>query len=220
MVGIEIPILAASALAGATAARSAQWIDERIDCILDHDLLAAWRSIPPHSANRSPRFEVFATVLTPGIAALARTWEESAAAATLCAALLVCGWIDWRHKVLPDLIVLPLLGLGLTAAAVARPLIGIAEAALGMAVGWCLAKSIAGLARPSGGGMGNGDAKLLAAIGAWVGPLGICVVFLLAAGLTLPFAVRRPKRLLPFGPAISAATLLWLAFGGFGGIEK
>ena len=209
-------VLAGAVLAGGLAARGAAWLDARIECMLDHGIAVAWTLRPPPSACRSLRFEALALLLPPGIAALGRTMAESLAAAVLCAALLVCGRIDWRHKVLPDVVVLPLLIVGLITAATFQAMIGIAEAVAGIAIGWCLAKVIGGVGRLYGGGMGNGDAKLLAAVGAWLGPLDVCIILSASALVMLPFAAFRPKSSFPFGPAIAGTTLTWLAVGLFG----
>jgi len=138
--------------------------------------------------------------------------------------LLALGWIDLRRWLLPDALTLPLVIAGL-AAAVAFDPDGLADRALGAAVGYLALRAIAMLYRALRGreGLGEGDAKLLAASGAWVGASGLPQVILVAAlaGLFAAACLRLAGlRLgsgsaLPFGPFLALATwLVWL--GSFG----
>lgn len=134
--------------------------------------------------------------------------------------LLVLGWIDWRRLVLPDALTLPLAALGL-AAAWWLATVELADRAAGAAAGFLGLWAVAWLYRRLRGrdGLGLGDAKLLAASGAWVGASGLPSVVagaaiggLVAAGAML-LAGRRLDRYsqLPFGPFLAAATwLVWL----------
>lgn len=134
--------------------------------------------------------------------------------------LLVLGWIDWRHMVLPDRLTLPLTALGLIAAWSLAPAEGwdrIAGAACGYFGLW----AVAWIYRRWRGreGLGPGDAKLLAAAGSWVGASGLpsvvagaALATLLAAGAMM-LAGRHFDRyaVMPFGPFLAAATwLVWL----------
>jgi leader peptidase (prepilin peptidase)/N-methyltransferase len=139
--------------------------------------------------------------------------------ATLGWWLLALGWIDWRRLVLPDLLTLPLIPLGLAA-------IGLAPNELwdrvaGAACGYLALWAVAWLYRRARGreGLGMGDAKLLAASGAWVGASGLPSVLAgaaIAALLAAGGMMLRGKRLdrysaLPFGPFLAGATwLVWL----------
>jgi prepilin signal peptidase PulO-like enzyme (type II secretory pathway) len=104
--------------------------------------------------------------------------------------LLVLALVDAEHGRLPDVLTLPLLALGLAAAALA-PLPGLAsplDSALGAASGFLVFYLVARLyaawrGRP---GLGLGDAKLLAALGAWLGVAGL-------APLILICCPRRPR---------------------------
>jgi len=140
--------------------------------------------------------------------------------------LLALAWIDARHMVLPDLLTLPLILAGLGAAALMEPE-RIVDHATGAAIGWLLFVALARCYRALRGrdGLGEGDAKLLAASGAWVTWSGLGPVMLLAALIGLATAVvlrilgRRlgPATALPFGPPLAAATwLVWL-YGPLGG---
>ena len=134
--------------------------------------------------------------------------------------LLALGWIDWRHTILPDALTLPLIVIGLAVAGVFEPerlwdpLLG---AVLGYAGLWVVAWAYRRLRGREG--LGLGDAKLLAAAGAWVGVTGLPSVLAGAAVAALSvaggmiLAGHRLKRhsALPFGPFLAVATwLIWL----------
>jgi leader peptidase (prepilin peptidase)/N-methyltransferase len=134
--------------------------------------------------------------------------------------LLALAWIDQRHQLLPDALTLPLLPAGLavawTAVGNAWPdhLIG---AVSGFAAFYAIGVAYRHLRKRPG--LGLGDAKLLAGIGAWVAWQGLASVVLLAAlsGLLLVLARRfsgRPLELaerLPFGPHLAlGGWLVWL----------
>ena len=134
--------------------------------------------------------------------------------------LLALAWIDARHWVLPDVLTLPLVIAGLAAALAFDPAAA-GERTLGAATGYLALRVVAGLYRKIRGrdGLGEGDAKLLAAAGAWVGLSALPPVVLiaalggLAAALCLRFAGVRLGALsaLPFGPFLALATwLVWL----------
>jgi prepilin signal peptidase PulO-like enzyme (type II secretory pathway) len=132
-----------------------------------------------------------------------------AVAATLLAALIAVTVIDLQHQIIPDLITLP----GIIAGLVGAPAAGMVswlESLLGIAVcgGLLLMVVVA-----TGGGMGSGDMKLGAMLGAFLGwRLGLFALLvavllggIVAAGLLLTGRKGR-KDALPFGP--------FLALGG------
>ncbi len=146
--------------------------------------------------------------------------------ATLCCGcvlgwtLLALTWIDWEAFILPDALTLPLVlaGLGSTVWLQQGTLTGHAAAA---ALGYLLFRGIAWAYRRLRGrdGLGQGDAKLMAAAGAWVGVTALSSVLLGGAVLTLAIGVvytlRRGAGLratthLPFGPGLCAA--LWIVW--------
>src|ERR1700730_10084193 len=96
--------------------------------------------------------------------------------------LLALGWIDLRCWLLPDALTLPLIIAGLAASFIFNP-DQLTERALGAALGYLSLMAIAVLYRALRGreGLGGGDAKLLAASGAWVGAAALPQVILLAA---------------------------------------
>jgi leader peptidase (prepilin peptidase)/N-methyltransferase len=135
-------------------------------------------------------------------------------------ALLALALIDQRELILPDALTLPLIVAGLVVAGLGRriglaPLVDLPEAATGAAIGFsCFALLAWGYRRlRHREGLGLGDAKLLAAAGAWLGALRLPMVILVAALIALAVALaldwhRRPDRQVPFGPFLAIA--FWL----------
>ena len=125
-----------------------------------------------------------------------------------------------RRWLLPDLLTLPLVILGLALAAAFDP-DALVDRALGAALGYLALRAIALVYRLLRGrdGLGQGDAKLLAASGAWVGASALPQVILIAAlaGLFAAACLRLggirmgAQSALPFGPFLAFATwLVWL----------
>ena len=145
------------------------------------------------------------------------TWQ-SAAALLLTWTLIALAGIDLHTQLLPDQMTLPLLWLGLLLALL--PLFVDSRASItGAAIGYLSLWSIYWLFRLSTGkeGMGYGDFKLLAALGAWMGPWALLPIVLLSSlmgaiiGGTY-FALRGHGRAtpIPFGPFLAAAG--WVQF--------
>lgn len=151
----------------------------------------------------------FGPTLT-GLAGLLLTWT-----------LLALAGIDFRTQLLPDQITLPLLWLGLLLSLV--PLFVMpAQALIGAAIGYLSLWSVYWLFKLLTGkeGMGYGDFKLLAALGAWMGPVALLPIILLSSlvGAVLGgvmIALRRHQRdmPMPFGPFIAVAGWIWLIAG-------
>ena len=97
-------------------------------------------------------------------------------------ALLALAVIDARHFLLPDVLTLPLIPAGLAATWLLNPA-QLPAHLLGAALGFAVFAAIAWAYRRLRGreGLGRGDAKLLAAAGAWVGWAGLPGVVVLAA---------------------------------------
>lgn len=133
--------------------------------------------------------------------------------------LLALAWIDWDHLFLPDVLTLPLVVAGLLAMAWLAPE-ALTGHAIGAAAGYGAFRAIALAYRAARGrdGLGQGDAKLLAAAGAWLGWEALPDTVLVAALLGLAFAGWRALRhgrldaaeRLPFGPCLAVA--LWLCW--------
>lgn len=136
--------------------------------------------------------------------------------------LLTLAWIDWDHLLLPDILTLPLVVLGLIVTALLEPA-AIADHAAAAVLGYVLVRALSfGYSRLRGRvGIGQGDAKLLAAGGAWVGlqalPWALLLGALFGIAVLLPREWRaRTLRLsssVPFGPGFCAAVwLVWLYY--------
>lgn len=101
----------------------------------------------------------------------------------LATALLTLFWIDWDTQLLPDDITLPLLWAGFLLNAFV-PHVRLMDAVIGAAAGYLVLWGVYHLFRLATGkeGMGYGDFKLLAALGAWFGWAAL-PPFLLASSL-------------------------------------
>jgi len=135
--------------------------------------------------------------------------------------LLALAILDFRHLWLPDRLTLPLVLLGLGVSALPGGVTPLASA-IGAGAGFLTLYAIGLLYRVTRGrdGLGGGDAKLLAAIGAWLGWYLLPLVLLLAsvAGLAaVAVSAARGNRIsasdrLPLGTLLAiAAWPLWLA---------
>jgi leader peptidase (prepilin peptidase) / N-methyltransferase len=164
----------------------------------------------------------FVELLTGALAGLA-AWKfgaswQLAGALAFSFALVALTWIDLDTQLLPDSITLPLLWLGLLLN-VRGTFVPLQEAVVGAALGYLVLWSIYWLFKLVTGkeGMGYGDFKLLAAIGAWFGWTVLPMVILLssvvgliaAVGLML-FKGHQRSQPIPFGPYLAAAGLLAL----------
>jgi leader peptidase (prepilin peptidase)/N-methyltransferase len=156
-------------------------------------------------------------------------FDASAACALLITWFLIAlTFIDLDHQLLPDSLTLPLLWLGLLASLTGwaspthslpvDPVSAIAGAALGYLSLWAVYHAFRLLTGKDG--MGYGDFKLLAALGAWLGWRMLLPIVLLAAlvgalvGIGL-IVVRRHQRgtPIPFGPFLAAAGWLAMMWG-------
>jgi leader peptidase (prepilin peptidase)/N-methyltransferase len=141
----------------------------------------------------------------------------------LCAALLTLALIDWDTTLLPDDITLPLLWSGLVVAALqVNPGVSLADAFWGAVGGylslWLVYQAFKLVTGKEG--MGYGDFKLFAALGAWFGWTALVPIILLAslAGAVVGLLLKRFSQLreggyLPFGPFLAGAGLLMLGWG-------
>lgn len=137
--------------------------------------------------------------------------------------LIALGFIDFETGYLPDALTFPLLALGLIANGFGL-FATLASAVIGAVIGYGAFRLIDLLFLRLRGmeGLGQGDAKLLAAIGAWLGWAALPPVVFLAALLALAgvfFARLRGVDIdretpVPFGPALAAAGALALIAHG------
>lgn len=139
----------------------------------------------------------------------------------LTATMVVLAVTDWGYRILPDILVLPLAGMGLLANGLGG-LTTPVDALLGLVGGGGALWLCAALYRwrAGGDGIGGGDIKYLAALGAWLGGSALLPVTAMAALAALVMAAmaglfRRPSEdVLPFGSFLSLAAWLWLVGAG------
>ena len=131
-----------------------------------------------------------------------RIWADCALGWTL----LTLAWIDAQTFRLPDILTLPLIPAGLLLAWHEDGLPAAADHAATAAAGFCIFRAVALAYRALRGrdGLGEGDAKLLAALGAWTGLAGLAPTILGAALAGLAAALLLRLR----GQAVSAATAI------------
>lgn len=177
--------------------------------------------------------------LTSGILAVVVAWKfgphwQGVAMLVLTWGLLALSLIDADHQLLPDTLVMPLLWLGLLANSFGL-FVSLEDALYGAVAGYLTLWSVFWLFKLVTGkeGMGYGDFKLLAALGAWGGwqilPLTILLSSLVGAILGVIILRLQRKGMaqpLPFGPYLAIAgwiAMLWgtqitdayLQFAGF-----
>ncbi len=204
--------------------------------------IQAWQNIPLVSwlllrgrcagchAPISVRYPLVELLTGLGFAAVA--WHcgatiETLYGCTVVALLVAMSGIDFDTQYLPDSLTLPLLWLGLLAAVITgrgtAPFpVAPAEAIVGAAVGYLSLWSVYWLFRLITGreGMGRGDFKLLAALGAWLGWTAIPLIVLLSAlvgallgGALIVFRGRDHQLPMPYGPFLAAAGFVALLWG-------
>ena len=170
---------------------------------------------------RYPLIETLTAALFVGcLEMFGLTWHALAAAAFGCALIALAG-IDYEHFLLPDAITLPGIAVGLLASLFAdwtdwrQALLG---AALGGGGLWLLAQLWLLLRHEEG--MGLGDVKMLAMVGAFLGWQGVLVTVFLGslAGALVGLALIAAGRLdlgsrLPFGVFLAGGALVALFAG-------
>ena len=138
-------------------------------------------------------------------------------------ALIALSGIDAKHFILPDNIVLPLLWLGLLAN-LNGSFASLTEAVLGAIFGYGVLWVCFWSFKLATGkdGMGYGDFKLMAAVGAWLGWQSLPVILLLSSltgavvGIALIFLQKNERSsAIPFGPYIAMAGWLMMMFGEY-----
>jgi leader peptidase (prepilin peptidase)/N-methyltransferase len=204
--------------------------------------ITAWQNVPVISylalggrcaackASISPRYPM--VELFTGLASAAVAWQfgatvEMLAALAMTWSLIALSGIDYDHQLLPDSITLPLLWAGLAMTLLhgsvgaqvlfVDPVTGLVGAMAGYLSLWLVFQVFKLVTGKEG--MGYGDFKLLAALGAWLGwqmlPLIVVLSALVGAvvGITLIVAAGRERgKPMPFGPYLAAAgwiAMLW-----------
>jgi leader peptidase (prepilin peptidase)/N-methyltransferase len=169
------------------------------------------------SARISARYP-FIELLT-GVLFAAAAWRFGPQWSTLAwcffvAVLVALTWIDWDTTVLPDGLTLPLLWAGLIAAALGLTGVALADATWGAVAGYLSLWLVYQFFKLATGkeGMGFGDFKLLAALGAWLGWQALLPIILASSilgavvgiGMKVSGALRE-GRYVPFGPFLAGA---------------
>jgi len=205
--------------------------------------IKAWQNIPVVSwlllkghcaackAPISPRYPAveLATAVLSGFVA----WHFGFSAAAGCAllvtwVLIALTGIDIDHQLLPDNMTLPLMWAGLLASVVIGPSLGVAlpvsprDAVIGAVAGYVSLWLVFHAFRLITGkeGMGYGDFKLFAALGAWLGWKLLPLIILLSAATGAVFGIAmivlrgRDRNIpIPFGPYLAAAGWLAMLYG-------
>ncbi|MHB1666299.1 MAG: prepilin peptidase [Thiomonas sp.] len=170
---------------------------------------------------RYPLVELLTAVLTAAVIVLQGLTPWSLGLVLLLWGLIALAFIDYDTTLLPDGITLPLLWLGLLLHAVLDPGF-LPQAVWGAALGYVSLWSIYQAFKLLTGkeGMGYGDFKLFAALGAWFGATALLPIILLSAiagaviGIALQFSgLAERGNPIPFGPFLAAAGLIMLLLG-------
>jgi len=179
-------------------------------------------------STRYPLIELFTAVLAAACAwRFGFGWEALMAIGLSCA-LMAISMIDYDHQLIPDSIVIPLVWIGL-AMSVFHPLPGAdslfvspVDSIIGAMAGYLSLWSVYKLFKMVTGkeGMGYGDFKLLAALGAWLGLDAVPIIILMSAvvgaivGIGLILFRGRDRALpIPFGPYLAAAGWITMLYG-------
>ncbi|MDM7915665.1 MAG: A24 family peptidase [Candidatus Eisenbacteria bacterium] len=161
---------------------------------------------------RYPVVELLGGVAILAAAALSPDPGAAVVRSVFLLAMLAIAWIDYDHRIIPDVITLP----GIVAGIAVAPLLGVGRlqalfgAALGAGILLALALAYRALRKVEG--MGMGDVKMAAMVGAFLGPGGVLLTLFFgsmlgsAVGIALLSLKRIQKReQLPFGTFLAAA---------------
>jgi leader peptidase (prepilin peptidase)/N-methyltransferase len=165
--------------------------------------------------------------LTTGLLWLFCSWHWGLNVTGFCWAgfatvLLALSVMDWQTTLLPDDLTLGLVWGGLIASALGWLSLPLSQSVWGAVFGyaslWAVATAFERITGKQG--MGAGDFKLLAGLGAWLGPLALLPLVMLASlsgalvGLSLKFTHRlRDDGYVPFGPFLAAASCVVAIIG-------
>ncbi|MEX8502067.1 MAG: A24 family peptidase [Leptothrix ochracea] len=199
-------------------------------------VLAWWENIPVLSwlilrgrckscaapiSMRYPGVEIATAVLFAAIGGRFGTESVTLLWCLVGAVLLAAALIDWDTTLLPDGLTQPLLWLGLIAAAMGWTL-PLNTAVWGAVAGYLSLWSVTWLFKLATGkvGMGEGDFKLLAALGAWTGASMILPIVLTASlvGAVVGLGMKATGQLrqgvyVPFGPFLAGGGLVVILAG-------
>lgn len=175
---------------------------------------------------RYPVIELLTCAIFAGCALRFGATPIALAAMGLSAMLVALAWIDFETTLLPDVLTQPLVWAGLLVN-LFDAFSSVQMAVVGAVAGYLFLWVIFHVFRLLTGreGMGQGDFKLLAALGAWFGIEALPMLLLSASlvgvliggALTLTGRARRGQPL-PFGPYLALAGLVMLLLGGEHGV--
>lgn len=170
---------------------------------------------------RYPLVELITALLSALVALHFNFGWQAATVLPLTWALITLTLIDFDHQILPDNITLPFLWLGLLIN-VQGLFVPLSEAVIGACAGYLVLWAVYWIFKIVTGkeGMGYGDFKLLALLGAWMGWQALPLIIILSSfvgavvGISLIIALGRDKNVpIPFGPYLSAAGFIALLWG-------
>ena len=147
--------------------------------------------------------------------------SAGAGALLLSYALITLTMIDFDRQLLPDNITLPFLWVGLVLS-VFTIFTDMQSSIIGAVAGYLILWTVYQVFKLITGkeGMGYGDFKLLALLGAWMGWQALPAIILLSSlvgavvGIALIVFLRRDRRIpIPFGPYLAAAGWIYLLWG-------
>lgn len=178
------------------------------------------RSCRARISARYPVVEAITALIYLGLAwRFGASWEL-VPALVFASAMIVVTLIDWDHRIIPDVITLPGIALGILASFLTPVTLwgAIVGAALGYGLLWGLGWGYHKLTGVEG--MGGGDVKLAAMLGAFLGWPGLLMTIFLAslsgsvAGLALVARGRGGRRTaLPFGTFLAPVGVLVYVWG-------
>ncbi|QKK02220.1 MAG: prepilin peptidase [Pseudomonadota bacterium] len=171
---------------------------------------------------RYPLVELATALLSAAVVVHFGPGPEAVGALVLTWALIAATGIDIDHQLLPDQITLPLLWLGLGLNLWLGLFSSLEDAVIGAIAGYGVLWAVFHLFRLLTGkeGMGYGDFKLLAALGAWLGWQALPIIVLLGSllgaviGIALMIALRRGREVpIAFGPYLALAGWIAMIWG-------
>jgi leader peptidase (prepilin peptidase)/N-methyltransferase len=171
---------------------------------------------------RYPAVELLTGLLWLGLAVLGGPSLQTLVSMILVSALVVLSLIDLEHHLLPDAITLPGIALGLAASFLPGSSIGPLSAAAAAAGGWLAFAAVARAYERTRGieGLGQGDWKMAAMLGAFLGwqKMLLTVLFASIAGTVVGLFLmalrgRDMRYALPFGTFLGVGAILVMFFG-------
>jgi leader peptidase (prepilin peptidase)/N-methyltransferase len=176
-------------------------------------------------AKISARYPIVELVTGLLFAACGLAFGASPATLAWCAAialLIAMAFIDLDTQLLPDVLTLPLIGLGIVAAAAGWSGVSLSASAIGAVAGYASLWGVSWLYKQLRGveGMAEGDFKLLAGLGALLGWQALLPTILLASAVgavvgiaLILFKGHRKEVPIPFGPYLVGGGLAAMFFG-------